>query len=265
MKTEVTKCVSLGAFLGLFAGVCSYSHANNSSEQSSTLADSRVAVSLDHSYTSGQLATLFGRPKTVPQLLTNLKLAWDMKLLLQPAFYEDSSLLRFFNASAVSWEPAQIPDPDWIIRIGKLELEQSAFPDVTVALRYSRRVTRKQSAPGVGVDVPANTEDSGQITMNVESVPGFTWGVTKSAFGPNATQRGRGENYHGGRSTPLTFKVEMQYLYPDEDVAKFGASDLPGTWFLLKQGAIAPAPGKSVEPQDSDIVESLRMYIAVKK
>jgi hypothetical protein len=43
------------------------------------------------------------RPQKVEQLLSNLKLAFDRELVLAPAFYDDSNLLKFFNGTSMQW------------------------------------------------------------------------------------------------------------------------------------------------------------------
>ena len=45
------------------------------------------------------------RPTNAEQLLLNLKEAWTQHWLLQPAFYDESNLLKFFDGTAINWGP----------------------------------------------------------------------------------------------------------------------------------------------------------------
>jgi len=48
-----------------------------------------------------QLEAMFNRPANAPDLLHNLKLAFDRDWLLQPSFYDDAILLKFFDGQRV--------------------------------------------------------------------------------------------------------------------------------------------------------------------
>jgi hypothetical protein len=191
------------------------------------------------------LLLLVTRPTTVQDLVNNIFVVWNKKLLAEPTFYEKSVLLQFFGEASISFDAPVKPSAGWSIRTVHLLLDKVNFPSVVATLRYSHRVSEQQRVRSTGVSVAAYVENTGQINKDVESVPAFTWAAAvKRAFGPGATIRDESQNYHGGRSTGTGFRLDMQYLYANDDVSKFSASDLPGAWFLLIQGAIPAEPGK---------------------
>src|ERR1700730_19217205 len=54
-------------------------------------------------YSTSQIAQMFKRPTGVTDLLVNLKLIFDYKLLVQPNFFADDTLLKAFNARSIRW------------------------------------------------------------------------------------------------------------------------------------------------------------------
>jgi hypothetical protein len=64
-----------------------------------------IAPSCAHAQCSAaEILAMFDRPMNVADLVRNLKLAFDGDLMLQPAFFERESLVKFFNAVTVSRE-----------------------------------------------------------------------------------------------------------------------------------------------------------------
>jgi hypothetical protein len=55
-----------------------------------------------HVYSVQELAGMFERPKAIPQLIKNLQIVWDKRLLAQPEFFDNAILSRVFNAAKVA-------------------------------------------------------------------------------------------------------------------------------------------------------------------
>ena len=53
------------------------------------------------SYPASEIQAMFESPQNIQQLLYNLKVAANRGLLLQPAFYDEATLLKFFHGSKV--------------------------------------------------------------------------------------------------------------------------------------------------------------------
>jgi hypothetical protein len=266
-----------GAVATIFAGLgsCSRSHHETTQQLPSTGERPPSTYSPDHVYTTQEMASLFERPITGAGLLRNLKVAWDKKLLVQPGFFDDTNLMRFFNGTAVVWDkPTPGMEADWTIRTGTLTIDSKVFPNVTVGLRQSHHVVKEQRAPTFNVVIPAYTQDIGSIAMHVESVSGFTWGAVKQSFGPGAKDTGVFGIWEGPGPEPrdgpwaeaLAGKANMRYLYPGDDPSKVGPTDLSQATFALKQGPQArDASGFVIRtPQDSDFVQSISIYQSVK-
>lgn len=60
-------------------------------------------------YRASNVERGISRPRTVDQLLSNIKLAFDRGLLLEPAFYSDDNLMTVFNGTSVQWHSEIIP------------------------------------------------------------------------------------------------------------------------------------------------------------
>jgi hypothetical protein len=208
------------------------------------------------------------RPTTVTGLLKNLKLTWDKKLLLDPAFFAQDNLMRFFSGTKVSWkEPPAEPDNAWRVRVGTLTLGNESFPNVTVSLRQVHHVAKQLRKPGSIGYSPAFVQNAGQVEMDVQSLQGFTWGLVKYVFGSRA-QHYRVDPIWDILPTPGSYtsdnKAGMRYLY-DDDPAPLSTVDLSRAAFLLKQGPVSAKPDsyghiEFGEPLDTDIVKSVIIY-----
>jgi hypothetical protein len=236
--------VILSGVVFAMSGVDASSRTNSDATQqtSSNGANPSTVFAMNHVYTAKEISSLFARPTTVTELLRNLKLAWDRKLLVQPEFFDDSNLMRFFNGTAVVWnKPPPGMEADWTIRTGTLTVDSKEFPNVVVGLRQSHHVAKEQRAPALNLVIPAYTQDTGSIAMRVESVSGFTWGAVKQIFGPDAKDTGVFGIWEGPGPEPrdgpwakaLAGKASMRYLYPGDDPSKLDAVDLSKATFGL--------------------------------
>jgi hypothetical protein len=188
-----------------------------------------------HVYSAQEIGAMFKRPKDIEGLLWNLKLAWDKKLLVQPRFYDDQTLMRLFNATAIVWEmpPADV-SPDFTIKKATVTLDRTLFAGVPLAVQWTHELAKAQPHPEKpGVLLAGYIQDTGGISMNVESLPGFTWGAVVRVFGSGAKNIGTEPISEGPPGKPAG-KALMRYLYPGDDPSKLDETQLSKAMFLLK-------------------------------
>jgi len=237
--------------------------------QSINLPNQMAASAHYHVYTPEEMIGLFHRPESPSELLHNLQIAWDRSLLAQPAFYEDANLKRVFNATAVEWRK-QLTDKSgaYANHYGTIILNTKVFPNTTVRVVHIRHVAKAESNPAIHVKLPAYIEDMGDIEINVEPLPGFTWGAVKAAFGSDAEDQGDDTIYEGfpPPGAKPAGKAWMRYLHPGEDPSRFGSADRPESMFIIKPDAVIdPSESRRVprHPKDSDEVKSFRIFDSV--
>jgi hypothetical protein len=141
-------------------------------------------------YSATQIAAMLKPPRDVPDLLWNLRLVFDRKLLVQPRFFEDEVLLRVFNGTAIRWVEPGTPDVagDWVIkpkRIARITIDR-AFAGMKVDVGVSHRcLDRRPNPADPGITIPPHTYDSGYIRLRFPPFDGFTLGAVRKVFGPN--------------------------------------------------------------------------------
>lgn len=123
-----------------------------------------------------EMAAMINRPTSVVELLNNLKLAFDDDWLMQPAFYERSNVLTFFNGTLLSRHSA-IKEP------GTGEVLRAAFTTVNPAFLKGTTIKFTRGCIPIG---KGTFKNSGSLEINVEAVPNFTVGIVKDVFGRNA-------------------------------------------------------------------------------
>ena len=132
------------------------------------------------SYTVSEIQAMFESPHNIPQFLHNLKIAADRRLLLQPSFYDEATLRKFFNGSE-----ATLVSPN--THLGKLDTAIEAlvtsdlFPKlaIEVASNCTTGDTKASNGSAIGY-VNAN----GFLNITVTSGPLITLRDIRSAFGP---------------------------------------------------------------------------------
>lgn len=87
-------------------------------------------------YSAADISMLYSRPRTLAELLRNLKLALDLNLLLQPAFYSDANLLKFFDGASVT--RTTVPR-DKVAEHYNIRFASAWGAALTVSLRLARR------------------------------------------------------------------------------------------------------------------------------
>lgn len=160
-------------------------------------------------YTAKEMATMFGRPTNVVELLRNLKAAMDRDLILQPSFNDDTLLRKFFAGSSVRREPVSNISP-YVAEDVFITIDDPHFPKMTVRLRQGHHV---QSAHDSGAGrIPEHSVRTAFIEMNVASVPGFNVSAVRDVFGQGTAGIDSGEGTDGFRYTP-TRKGGVFYDY----------------------------------------------------
>jgi hypothetical protein len=132
-------------------------------------------------YSSAEIAVLFERPATRLELLRNLKRALHLNLLLQPAFFEDSTLIKFFGGKSVTWKRRVGARGDGF-RDAVVIFGSTPFPGMVVSLRKGELRQRAYSGPK-GEVVPAHTAKSGEVTMSFDPRPDLTVESVRHEFG----------------------------------------------------------------------------------
>ena len=203
--------------------------------------------------TSSTIDALCQRPKNVSEFVQNLKLIWDQKLLTQPAFFRDKSLMCFFGGVSTTWKKGPIGTADSSRRSVKITLNENIFPHVTIEAQI---FYNKEAAVSV---LPARLEYMGVLSLNVEATSGLTLKEVRSVFGSNFRKRSASYISGDGIAALPPGKVFVFYLYPGDNPEKYGVAELPQIQFLLKQGDVAPSQVQGDEPQDSDVIGSIHL------
>jgi hypothetical protein len=192
-----------------------------------------------------EIQAMFESPQNITQLLQNLKVAADRGLLLQPSFYDEATLGKFFNASKVT-----LTKPRAYLGKGTGAIEahvsSDAFPKLNLK-PASNCSTRKYRAPdgSISEGVSAN----GFLSVAVSSDPLITLEDVRSVFGrENEEFTGRGWDADWHVYTPfdegaLTYQPKHRADLEDSMVVTL-------FYFKLKKVPVI---------EDSDVVTSMQM------
>jgi hypothetical protein len=184
---------------------------------------------LSGSTSAGDISALFDRPSNVAQLLYNLKVAIDRRLLVQPAFDNDVVLMKVFAGSAIERLP---PNPVLLDHALSIKIDDPHFPGMTVSL-----------------SLPESAGRDARVRMNVAAVPGFDLCAVRDVFGLNAQViRDSGISAHGivydrhdkgsvhYNSAPPWFANQPSHARPSDTQLSFAIKlentqqDFPATW-----------------------------------
>lgn len=214
-----------------------------------------------HNLSVQQVAAMYAPPRDAKELLLNLEIAWNRRLLVQRSFYNDRNLERFFKATSVVWERAAVVDPDFSSTKATVTLDATLFGRATVLLSCSYQSVKAQPHPEkTGTYLPAYRQKTASISMDVESMPGFTWGSVEETFGPGAQNIGTGIISESGTPGEPAGKAMMRYLYPGDDPAKLDATRLSFARFLVRG-----QPMSIYERlKNDDVVTSVQIFESVR-
>jgi len=158
------------------------SHAAVESASQSTLAScGSLGPSTDHTAIAN-IAAQIERPTNAAQLLQNLHLAYGKSWLLQPGFFDDATLLKFFAGVKVVWgRPQPITTSDTTMRGMDVSMDSDVFQNATI--HFVRRCWQEVKHEPAKGNVLDHLVHSGRVVLRVDNVPGFTVGVVRSVFG----------------------------------------------------------------------------------
>jgi hypothetical protein len=139
-------------------------------------------------YSSAEIAVLFERPATRLELLRNLKRALHLNLLLQPAFFEDSTLIKFFGGKSVTWT-RRVGSRGNGFQDAVVTFGSAPYPGMAVSLRKGELRQLAYKGPN-GELVPTHTAKSGVVTMSFDPRPEFTVESVRHEFGRAPIQVG---------------------------------------------------------------------------
>lgn len=107
-------------------------------------------------YRASNVEQGISRPRNIEQLPSNIKLAFDRGLLLDPAFYSDDNLMTVFDGTSVQWHSAILPDT----REAVVTLDPSLVGIKNVSVRIW-----KGSGFSRGVDIDVQIAPSSGLTL----------------------------------------------------------------------------------------------------
>lgn len=133
----------------------------------------------------------FTQPSSLSDLLDNLYIAWDKRLLAQPAFWSRTSLEKMFAASKITHNPriTQL-DPHWSLdkalrdRNASLAVYTHILP-VPIELHESHFRVARETASWV-YHYPQHDEGFGSIQFELPDDQGVRWADIKHVFGYDA-------------------------------------------------------------------------------
>jgi len=164
-------------------------------------------------YSPSQLAELFERPRTMVELLKNLKLAVDRDWLTHPEFFDERVLPKLLNATTVTWKPNPLRK-NVVSRTGNvLFAAGSSFAAMTVSVESNELHYARVAASATSPEQPAHSTHVGFLKLNMEKMPDISVPAVVAVFGtPIDSRADTGEATDGVWVTP-TSKGSLIYDY----------------------------------------------------
>ncbi len=151
---------------------------------------------------ASDLQAIVVRPQNVQQMLHNLKLAQEKDLLIEPNFYDEQTLLKFFNASKVTMKELFPNAPTKGIVVIAEDIESSIFPKMTAVIQHSCWL-RESKRPGDRVEKEAYV--GGNLRIFGRPIPEMTLRVLRSVLGPEVENTiDTGTTMDGPDVTPMS-------------------------------------------------------------
>jgi hypothetical protein len=214
-----------------------------------------------HGYTESQILSMFDRPADVPGLLANLKLAADERLLWEPAFYEDATLLKFFDGVAV--ERKRIERKNSAVEdIAIVSIADPRFPGMTVQVVRGRDpFVDTSKVPRVYRIYFKRYVD---VSVHVIAVPEFTVCAVRDIFGPETFSRLDDGFATDGATYVPQVKGSLGYKYPGGSVGPTGLRIEQVTFDIRLEPANAEYGWPSFRQQNSihnrDQIQSITLF-----
>lgn len=151
----------------------------------------------------------FERPQDSAEMLQNLKLAFQNDWLLRPDFFDQETLLKFFNGTTVNVKQRENVPPPYVSLIA--ETDTSVFPKMSVELETTCSV---RSFPQPDGRTQTTITVSGHIRIYGRPAPELTLYFIREVLGPE-TQNAIDKDYaEGGAELPATNKGSVTYTDP---------------------------------------------------
>ena len=200
--------------------------------------------------TSSTIDSLCERPRNVSEFVRNIKVVWNNKLLIQPDFFRDKSLMCFLGGvSTRRKESAGAASASR--RSVTIILDESIFPHATVEAQI---LLVNEVAVSV---LPARIQYTGILSINFDGASGLKFKDVRNIFGPNFIKRSAISISGHGAPASSTGGLFISYLYPGDDPDKYGEAELPQLRFLLKDNDFVPYKIQGYDPPDSDVIGSI--------
>ena len=135
------------------------------------------------------LGALFQSPRNARELLTNLKLVLDRRLLAEPAFYSDAVLNKFFAARSIEWVHPGTPGfhGDGLVRpqrIARVTVGIPGLEGMGAAVGVNHKCLPERADPTEGGKrIDAHTYDAGYIDLTLPSAARLRMGAVFEVFG----------------------------------------------------------------------------------
>jgi hypothetical protein len=189
-------------------------------------------------YTVAEIQAMFESPQNIPQFLHNLKIAADRRLLQQPSFYDEQTLLKFFHGSKVTVE-----------KLNSYFDKQSSAIDArvgsdtfsTLAIHLNSICTARQRTEMTNPSAIGSVEANGFLAITMTPGPLITLTDIRSAFGAEqglSIDSGMGPEmtytptykgsvgYHGALGAGISGSRTDIYFRKDGDRHWIGGSDV---------------------------------------
>jgi hypothetical protein len=165
-------------------------------------AEPQQSAPTPHIYSVREIKGMFPRPKTVEQLLRNLKLAYERNLLVQPGFLDQNVLKQFFNGTAIHDSESR----------AILELDRHFFPGMSVRVDHAYfPIAGHNAAAPPHEYVPGYAETLNYLEINMTSAVMISVRQIKDIFGGEFQEHfDLGEASDGHAVVPTT-KGSLQY------------------------------------------------------
>ena len=144
-------------------------------------------------------------PHDIRQLVENLKQAWTENFLIQPVFFEDTILQKFFSGSSLKWRAPvnYYIHQDAIIQV---QLESDLLPGMTVTIES--RCWRIDDKPGLTAHL------AGSLKISGGPIPGLTLRSIRKVLGAETRDEPDGAEVEFGVVHPASGKGRITYTDP---------------------------------------------------
>jgi hypothetical protein len=152
-----------------------------------------------------RIGSTYERPASIEQLLQNLKLAYESNLFLEPAFYVDANLSKFFAATKVRWDKPRLlsaVDRDSTARRIHISADQGVIQRMTIdVMRSCNSKVRYEAGKGYVKD---RLVQAGSISLQMNDL-NLTVASVRRVFGTETSyQEDTGLSEEGPPIAPTT-------------------------------------------------------------